>query len=161
MPTLSYLRRKAKASSRALVEVWWGRNRPASYKELELEWTHGAPEEMDMPRRMHGFLLQLRSGHGDFAEYHDRLCHINAERNCACGQRKTPLHFVSCTMMTQHRRMGRWPRFPPGVAPGNDASIFTWIVTDYKAFETVMKKTRFLDYCPRNAPATPARRLST
>ena len=43
-----------------------------------------------------GRILAIRSGHGDFADYHTRFHHEDALLYCSCGKKKSPLHFYFC-----------------------------------------------------------------
>jgi len=44
-----------------------------------------------------GRVLAARSAHGDFADYHERFGHDEAELMCnKCGRRKSPLHAWTC-----------------------------------------------------------------
>ncbi len=52
--------------------------------------------ELALPRAALARLLAARSGHGDFAAYHDRFNHMDAERRCRCGAFKKPDHFLHC-----------------------------------------------------------------
>src|SRR4051812_44068621 len=49
--------------------------------------------------------LAARSGHGDFATYHERFNHASAEMLCRCGARKAPLHFSSCRKAPARHRL--------------------------------------------------------
>lgn len=65
-----------------------------------------APAELRLPRAALARLLAARSGHGDFAAYHDRFGHVDAERRCHCGAYKAPSHFIHCQQAT-HRELLR------------------------------------------------------
>ncbi len=41
-------------------------------------------------------ILAARSGHEDFADYHEQFHHLSATLRCRCGARTTPLHFFDC-----------------------------------------------------------------
>lgn len=43
-------------------------------------------------------LLAERSSHRDFAEYHERFKHEDAEISYKCGERKTQWHFIDCRL---------------------------------------------------------------
>lgn len=45
------------------------------------------------PQSHFRWLLAARSGHGDFAQYHERFGHEDEKLKCPCGGRKTPHHF--------------------------------------------------------------------
>lgn len=63
-----------------------------------------APPELLLPRAALARLLAARSGHGDFAAYHDRFNHPDAERRCRCGAFKAPTHFFYCRR-ARHREL--------------------------------------------------------
>lgn len=51
------------------------------------------------PSRSHAaHLYAARSGHGDFASYHDRFDHISAHTSCSSGALKSPVHFIHCRL---------------------------------------------------------------
>ncbi|KAE8231409.1 hypothetical protein CF326_g3575 [Tilletia indica] len=52
--------------------------------------------DLVLPRRLHGLLLSVRTGHGDFAPYHERFQHDDASLNCRCEAPKTPEHPLLC-----------------------------------------------------------------
>ena len=60
--------------------------------------TPRAPKELRLARRPLAKLLAERSGHGDFAAYHDRFKHDDADRDCPmkCGSRTERGHFLVC-----------------------------------------------------------------
>lgn len=94
--TLAFLRRLMQQRRQVLVEKWWYDVCPARYQDLDLKMRHKKPPELALPRRLLHRLLAARSGHGDFAAYHRRLKHIDANLECVCGQEITPTHFISC-----------------------------------------------------------------
>ena len=53
----------------------------------------GCPPALSLPRPVLARLLAARSGHGDFAKYHERFGHTSATIHCRCGARTTPTHF--------------------------------------------------------------------
>ena len=74
------------------------------------------PAWLTAPRALLGRLLAARSGHGDFAAYHDRFDHDDAERQCRCGLPTAPMHFLSCRVARQRQLLTPWlgpdPRTP-------------------------------------------------
>ena len=74
----------AKRTVRQMVIEWWHNSAPDSYKELGLQFPKDPPEELLLSRRHLGFLKQCRTGHGDFAAYHERLKHTDAVLRCSC-----------------------------------------------------------------------------
>jgi len=49
-----------------------------------------------LPRRQLARLLSERSGHGDFADYHEQFGHHEANMHCVCGMPTAPAHFIVC-----------------------------------------------------------------
>src|SRR2546423_35215 len=60
-----------------------------------------------MPRKALGTLLAARSGHGDFASYHERFQHLDATLTCSYGVRKTPEHAFLCRKLPQKHKL-KW-----------------------------------------------------
>lgn len=75
----------------------WLTHHPRTYSLLELR-ADGPPPELSLSRFALGHLLAIRSGHGDFADYHQRFQHDDAVLRCTCGSFKTPLHFFHCPL---------------------------------------------------------------
>ena len=57
-----------------------------------------APAELQSPRKNLAQLLAARSGHGNFAAYHDRFNYTEAERRCRCGALTSTTHFYYCRL---------------------------------------------------------------
>ena len=74
---------------------FWAEKGPKRYKDLGIG-IEKRPPELHLPRAALGRLLAARSGHGDFAEYHERFKHDDALLTCSCGRRKEPSHFYFC-----------------------------------------------------------------
>ena len=55
-----------------------------------------AHAELRLPRKSLARLLAARSGYGNFAAYHARFNHPDAEKRCRCGAHTTPTHFYYC-----------------------------------------------------------------
>ena len=93
--SLAGAHRWARDALRHALQDWWGK-----YPALEIGTlpppAPQAPRELALPRRHLARLLAARSGHGDFAQYHERFKHENAELHCRCGARKAPTHFLFC-----------------------------------------------------------------
>ena len=129
LSTLYYVRRTAKAQSRAALKAWWAHNPPSHYPKLGLvfPWERHPPE-LSLPRLTLHRLLAERTGHGDFAEYHRRFGHPPeqvARYRCRYGAERAPLHFARCPRLS-----GAAP--PPAldlVGPGG-----------HKDFEAFVKK---------------------
>ena len=89
-------------------DLWWATT-PARHlpSPLPRPEARGA-KELQLPRTHLAKLLAERSGHGDFAEYHRRLDHADAELHCACGAPKAPGHFLFCHMTPKAYLLRRW-----------------------------------------------------
>ena len=110
--TLAALRRWAKSQAPEAMEKLWKTVAPSSYKELYITTSPLKPKELLLPRYILGKILAARTGHGDFADYHERFNHENALLHCRCGARRAPLHFFFCRIAK--RRIPR-PLGPPSV----------------------------------------------
>ena len=101
--TLAYARRTArKMQDHEWVNEWkkGGKSQALkSYHELGLEPTTRAKSmpEMALKREVLGWLIAARSGHGHFADYHERFGHEEEDINCKCGQRRSKSHPSSCS----------------------------------------------------------------
>ena len=67
-------------------------------QQLDQSQTQPSPAELQFTRGSLARLLAARSGHGDFAQYHDRFNHRNAERKCHCRAYTSPTHFYYCRL---------------------------------------------------------------
>ena len=94
--TLAYLRRLMYQRRQDLIDEWWSKVLPARYKELDLQMRRRKPPELNLSRRILHGLLAARTGHGDFAAYHRRFHHEDANLECDCGLENSPTHFFRC-----------------------------------------------------------------
>ena len=85
-PTISYLRRELVVRDSC---KWWKENAPSTYQDLAVQW-QDKPKELELARQLLGKLVQHRTGHGDFSQYHRRWNHVDAELSCSCGREKPP-----------------------------------------------------------------------
>ena len=92
--TLAYQRRLMYQLRQILVDEWWSTACPIRYRDLDLEMRREKPPELALPRNLYHHLLAARSGHGDFAAYHRRFNHEDADLHCICGQETSPTHFI-------------------------------------------------------------------
>ena len=76
-------------------QSFWADNAPQQYRDLSIGLDR-RPHELFFPRATLGRLLAAWSGHGDFAQYHERFGHEDAKFECLCGRPKTPHHFYYC-----------------------------------------------------------------
>lgn len=75
------------------------------YQELKIRPTtniKGMPE-MNLSRKVLGWLIAARSGHGHFADYHERFGHEEEDIRCKCGQRRSRLHPFLCAKARPYR----------------------------------------------------------
>jgi ribonuclease HI len=106
--TLAHTKRCAKEKAPSAFQAYWKDAAPERYKQLGLNTQQKLPE-LNLPRFTLGKLYASRSGHGDFAAYHERFKHVDAERMCHCGREKSPEHFFYCRL---GRRAARHPWGP-------------------------------------------------
>ncbi|KAI0999544.1 hypothetical protein K3495_g8653 [Podosphaera aphanis] len=114
-------------------------NAPERYQDLPIRMSLRIPPGiLLLPRRSLGTLLSARSGHGDFAEYHRRFSHSEANLDCCCGHEKSPEHPFSCPLS---RHEGNRPRNPIGrclaehmkwtlSTKNGDQGFHNWILAD-------------------------------
>lgn len=91
----AWARRLLKKALHSCFVAYWAKHAPPSYQDLAIPLV-SLPPELSLPRGSLGRLLAARSGHGDFAQYHERFNHKDALLLCSCGQRKSPQHFYHC-----------------------------------------------------------------
>ncbi|RAL63336.1 hypothetical protein DID88_003761 [Monilinia fructigena] len=112
-PTISGIGTTARALADAATSDWWSRcltGLSASYRKWGLGYSIAEPPELRLPRTLLHRLLAARTAHGDFAQYHRRFGHTDAELNCLCGYAKTPEHLVFCEI--SQRKLHAWPAKP-------------------------------------------------
>jgi ribonuclease HI len=141
-PTIAFIRRRAREEARGSFQEWWDTARPESYAPLQLKAKLSCPAELRVERPLLQRLLAARSGHGDFAEYHERFNHDEANLHCSCGRRKEPNHLFYCRKVTARLR--------PRLAPAPAAAIHRAIGADFDVFIKLARETRFFTaVCPR------------
>ncbi|RAL60233.1 hypothetical protein DID88_000013 [Monilinia fructigena] len=112
-PTISGIGTTARALADAATSDWWSRcltELSASYRKWGLGYSIAEPPEFRLPRTLLHRLLAARTAYGDFAQYHRRFGHTDAELNCLCGYAKTPEHLVFCEI--SQRKFHAWPAKP-------------------------------------------------
>ena len=93
--TLASLKRIARTEASKAARRLWPLVAPTSYKDFMIPYGPGS-SILSLHRPEAGRILAIRSGHGDFADYHTRFSHDNALLYCSCGKKKSPLHFYFC-----------------------------------------------------------------
>ena len=151
-PTLSYLCRQRRAQFARDSHEWWRDNAPPAYRSLEIQW-QGKPKELELARPLLGKLIQHRTGHGDFGQYHRRWNHLDAELSCSCGREKTPVHFYFCKGIRRRAPPDPWLR-RAGVHDtvdwvlGTAEGAFRWA-------EVMCETSFFQDICPHRWARSP------
>lgn len=97
-PSLAGAQAWAKRIVKDKTQKWWSHNAPPLYVELGIPWPTKEPGELSLPRRHLGYLVQCRTKHGDFEEYHRWLGHDDSQFFCSCGRKKDPIHFAFCAV---------------------------------------------------------------
>lgn len=112
-PTVSGIRSIFRSLRDQARMDWWANCSPklsSWYKKWDTTYAVKALPELTLPRSILHRFLAVRSAHGDFAWYHTKFNHEDANITCSCGSPKTPLHLVRCRK-TQ-RRFAQWPDRP-------------------------------------------------
>lgn len=70
-----------------------------SYHKLGLKPTTRAKSmpEMALKRKVLGWLIVARLGHGHCADYHEKFGHEEEHIYCKCGQKRSKAHPFSCS----------------------------------------------------------------
>jgi hypothetical protein len=93
--TLACTRRKVKEAAEARRQDYWTKSAPQRYRDFSV-LAPRKPPDLHLPRYTLGKLYASRIGHGDFAAYHRRFNHEDAELHCSCGREKSAEHFYFC-----------------------------------------------------------------
>ena len=137
------LKRQSRAKATAAAQKLWLAVLPPTYRDLGISTAPKRPDELHLRRALLGRLLAARTGHGDFADYHERFQHDDAYLFCRCGARKAPLHFLFCSIA---KRKARRPLGPP-------SQVITYLLGSVKGAQklgTWLAETQFYtDICPR------------
>jgi ribonuclease HI len=147
-PSPSYLRREAKQRTRAETRAAYFRDAPQSYQDLGIQphTKSGRTREHKLPRWVLGRLLAARSGHGDFAAYHERFRHEAYLADCSCGKPKAPVHFFFCPP-TRKRWKDRWKG--PKASPSATIDWALSTANGAEEFGRYVRETSFFkDICP-------------
>ncbi|KAM3549219.1 hypothetical protein ARSEF4850_008978, partial [Beauveria asiatica] len=78
-PTVSYSKRHMRSLLAIAFQRWWDAVDRESYHGLQLKAELKKLPELTLQRRQLGYLLAARTHHGDFADYHERFKHEDAD----------------------------------------------------------------------------------
>ncbi|KAI0998678.1 hypothetical protein K3495_g9516 [Podosphaera aphanis] len=144
--SITGIQAKMKRQIWELTSAWCQSHAPSTYCELGMPFPKKPPEELRLPRRNLGYLIQCRTGHGAFRAYHDRFHHKDALMTCSCGGNKSNIHLAFCPLVRERLAAAGYRRslcsldFLLGTAHGA------------KCFSLILEKTGFLsDICPIHA----------
>ena len=153
-PTAYGVKSLARKITRELRKTWWSRaslDLSERYRSWDLTYHIRCPKELEVLTRpaLHRYLA-IRTGHGDFAWYHRRFGHPDANLKCSCGRDKDPEHLVCCgkTLAT----FDRWP-CKPIRRPRSEKearSYLKTLISNPLAFQEFLGTTGFYNsICPR------------
>lgn len=107
--TLAHARRVTRQrKDQAWLKEWEAKSTSQAvkyYQELEIQPTTNIKvmPEMNLSRKVLGWLIAARSEHGHFADYHERFGHEEEDIRYKCGQRRSRLHPFSCANVRPYR----------------------------------------------------------
>ncbi|RAL63708.1 hypothetical protein DID88_003355 [Monilinia fructigena] len=145
-PTISGIGTTAKALADIATSDWWSQCHPglsASYRRWKLGYSVTEPPELRLPRTVLHRLLATRTAHGDFAQYHRRFGHTEAELTCLCGFEKAPNHLVFCEI--SQRKFHAWPARPerPPSRPEEGRRYLSALLAHPELFENFLAVTQY------------------
>ena len=154
IPTLAGIKSIARKALHDTQQTWWSKKKESLstwYKRWDLDYApRRGQRELDLPRATLARLLSIRSMHGDFAWYHRKFRHEEANLTCSCGRDKTPEHFAFCRKTLG--AFSRWPLRPP-IPPSSQAEGLAYtavLVGDPGAFKAFIRLTKYYTrICPR------------
>nr|ABC24970.1 reverse transcriptase [Monascus pilosus] len=147
-PSPAYLRREAKQQLHTATQAAYTRSAPQAYQDLGIRphTKSSRAQEHKLPRWVLGRLIAARTGHGDFAAYHERFHHTDYLATCSCKKLKTPVHFFFCP----HTRK-RWKERRKHTLAG-PAKTIDWLLgtaAGAEEFSRIVQNTSFFtDICP-------------
>lgn len=126
------------------IREYWLQHAPKSYRKLGIEFEH-CPRELTLPRSTVAHIYAARSGHGDFATYHERFHHANATTSCSCGAAKSPEQIFYCTK----------PEIKLPKVPRNAGNVAQYLIVTFNGAARLsrwMKETNFFtEICHRKS----------
>jgi ribonuclease HI len=110
--TMCGVRSQLRNRIRAVQLSWWSSKKVSQrYERWDLAYKVKASAELELPRSLLHRFLAMRHGHGDFAAYHNRFGHTDADTNCQhCEASTAPSHLVHCPR--SRARWKSWPKAP-------------------------------------------------
>jgi ribonuclease HI len=147
-PTISGISSIARTLRKQAKDDWWHQKSSKlsqAYKQWEPLYEVKPLRELSLPRPILHRYLAIRTTHGDFAWYHTKFNHQEAELNCSCGRAKTPDHLARCPSV--HKLFFQWPReirpqFPPSTRK-EAASLLRDLLAAPEHFEEFLRVTEF------------------
>ncbi|EDN98874.1 hypothetical protein SS1G_13733 [Sclerotinia sclerotiorum 1980 UF-70] len=97
LPTISGVRTIFRKKCLRAETDWWKEviaSLSSSYKKWSPNYNTKEPKELALPRGVLHRLLAMKTGHGDYAAYHQRFKHQNSKQDCSCGMEKEPVGFL-------------------------------------------------------------------
>ncbi|QSZ33338.1 hypothetical protein DSL72_002926 [Monilinia vaccinii-corymbosi] len=145
-PTISGIGSTARALACDATTAWWIQqeaNLSAAYRKWRPSYAIRDPPELQLPRATLHRLLAIRTTHSDFAKYHRRFGHDDAELDCHCGYAKTPEHLVFCEI--SQRKFHAWPAKPdrPPSCTEEGRKYLSTLISQPKLFENFLAVTQY------------------
>ena len=125
--SVAHVRRLARSHATEAAKERWKAAPHPEYARLVIPWPDHPPRELRLPRPLLGQVIALRTGHGDFVEYHERLGY-EGEHRCSCGELKTRTHFYFC---------GDARRVSSTIHRGRPEGRIRWLVGTRKGVEVL------------------------
>lgn len=106
--TLAHARRVIREKKDLAWQKEWGIKGTSQsiklYQELKIHPTTNVKSmpDMNLNREVQGWFTAARTGHGHFADHHDRFGHEEVDVRCRCGQKRARLHPFSCSHARSH-----------------------------------------------------------
>lgn len=145
-PTAYGIKSIARRQLRRLERAWWDKEKTRlseRYKQHNLDFTRTPSKALTaLPRQLLHHYLAIRTGHGDFAWYHRRFNHPDAELRCACGRWKDPEHVIYCRRVDAQYNL--WPNKPVPRPQGNQRLLYLdYLLSEPEAFLIFSEVTGF------------------
>ncbi|KAH9859187.1 hypothetical protein J1614_012264 [Plenodomus biglobosus] len=155
-PTTSGIRSVARTLLNQARQGWWDvRKTKLStwYNQWELPYsTSTSPPELELSRPTLAKLIAIRTKHRDFAWYHKKFNHPDAQLKCSCSRLKTPEHIALCRKTKVKAIFRRWPQRPtlPPSHGREGVQYLAGVIVEPRDFETLLQVTGFYkDICTR------------